>query len=1277
VPSPHALSPEIRVNTQTTGNQTFSSITELADGAFVVTWHEWEAGSSYKVYGQTFSASGQHTGDAFLVATLSQVMAEKNAQVTALSDGRFVVTWTGTGAGLSEDMFARVFNANGSPAGIELEVAGSSKHEYAPGVIALDNGRFLVTWTQDESQLDTNAYGRIYDGNGPTGDAFRLNGATPSGGNQDYQFGPTSTLLSNGQFVVVWEDWADRSAIVIRGQLFNADGSKVGGQWLLSPSAAASGRSAQVDPTVTALSGGGFVVTYSDSRSDGTPIYGQIFNNAGTQIADEFQVSPTGLKASEATTAALNGGGFVATWRSPQNGSDDVLAQIFSANGVKVGTEFVVNGTISGDQGNSSVTVLSDGRIAVSWQGNGVGDDTGVFVRLFSADSFAPDVTPGVGGSFVEDGGAVTVAPQLTLSDIDSSTLTQATVKITQGLNAQQDELRLVSNPATGNITASFESVTGTLTLTSVGGSTMAQWQAALRAVVYDNSSQNPSTTQRVITITVSDAQGAGAPATTTVTVQALNDAPVLATSAGSSEFVEGNNVAGTPVAVDPGIVLSDVDSSRFSQALISITGGFEAGEDVLLLNGSFGNIQSAYDTATGRLSLTSANATATTAQWQAALRAVEYSNSSDTPSAVGRTVEFQIQDSAGAASAAVSRTLTVTPTNDTPVVAQAIDDQDATQGVAFSFTVPAGAFTDSDVGDTLSYSATRADGNPLPAWLNFDVGTGVFSGTPGSGDGGTLAIRVTATDGSGATVSDDFTLTVAIVVTVNGAPVLRNIPADFQSVTVGVASMLPAITVWDPDGDYAPLTLTLKASHARIEGGVDADPASPGFQLSGTATQINTALTSVSFTAWAAGSSAISFSLSDGIAPAPTTGTLALSAGVAPGAAGIDRVSHVGLRADYVLALDAEGVWTARPVAGCPATRLPGIDRVQFEDGVVALNPQAGGAAGQAARLVFSLWGATGVQNPELMGGAVAYVDAMGAQGLIQTAQSLGLLAAVAGGSEPADFLTLLHTNLLGRAPDAAELQDLLDFQTAGAHSLAQLLSIAASLPQVSEALAPLHSSGLPLTLYEGVLLGSGNDDVFRAQQGDAHINADAGLDTVVYGAEAALYTLARDEAGHWLVHSSAQDGGQDRLLGVERLQFADHAVALDLDGAVGQAVRILAAAKGSEVLADRALVGGLIAYVDAHGARGLAEGLQTHGVLDSLSGGDSLEALVTLLYGHVAGRPPSAAELQWTQVLVEEQQWDHADLLLYVAELPQTAELIGLNALAAQGVAYDPWLG
>ena len=105
---------------------------------------------------------------------------------------------------------------------------------------------------------------------------------------------------------------------------------------------------------------------------------------------------------------------------------------------------------------------------------------------------------------------------------------------------------------------------------------------------------------------------------------------------------------------------------------------------------------------------------------------------------------------------------LRVTSTNNAPVVATAIPDQTATVGTAFNYAFPDTTFTDADSGDTLSYAATKGDGTDLPTWLIFTPATRAFTGTPMTADVGTVAVKVTASDTNGGTVSDEFNIDVA-----------------------------------------------------------------------------------------------------------------------------------------------------------------------------------------------------------------------------------------------------------------------------------------------------------------------------------------------------------------------------------------------------------------------------------------------------------------------------------------------------------------------------------
>jgi Ca2+-binding RTX toxin-like protein/GH24 family phage-related lysozyme (muramidase) len=115
-----------------------------------------------------------------------------------------------------------------------------------------------------------------------------------------------------------------------------------------------------------------------------------------------------------------------------------------------------------------------------------------------------------------------------------------------------------------------------------------------------------------------------------------------------------------------------------------------------------------------------------------------------------------------GGLSASAGFKLTVDSKYASPVLNAPLLDQTMDELTPFRFAIPAGTFTDPNAAGKLSYSAALADGKALPSWLTFNAATGTFTGTPGDGDIGTLNVKVTATDSaSGLATTDTFSLTV------------------------------------------------------------------------------------------------------------------------------------------------------------------------------------------------------------------------------------------------------------------------------------------------------------------------------------------------------------------------------------------------------------------------------------------------------------------------------------------------------------------------------------
>ena len=263
-------------------------------------------------------------------------------------------------------------------------------------------------------------------------------------------------------------------------------------------------------------------------------------------------------------------------------------------------------------------------------------------------------------------------------------------------------------------------------------------------------------------TVTATDDSGAANNSDSeivTITITGTNDAPVIYVgaldedAAGIAETNSGLTASGTLSLTDPD-TSDEVDVSVTGVA-VSGTGGDGgiSNDDLKAMLGLTGNVDNAADGTAGSLGWS----------FDSDGQAFDYL-------AVGETLilTYTLTASDGnGGSDTQTVTITITGTNDAPVVASAIADQHVDEDAAWSFAFPAGTFSDVD-GDTLTYAATLANGDPLPSWLSFNAATRTFSGTPPEDFYGTIALKVTASDGNGGSVSDTFDL---IVDPVNDAP--------------------------------------------------------------------------------------------------------------------------------------------------------------------------------------------------------------------------------------------------------------------------------------------------------------------------------------------------------------------------------------------------------------------------------------------------------------------------------------------------------------------------
>lgn len=371
---------EFLVNTQTESAQSYGDVAALNAGGFVAVWVDWRNnpdGTYADIRAQVFDASGARTGSEFLVTTKTQ-NSQTEPSVTVLGNGNFVVSWQDAydPYGQDLDVKAQIFTPSGAKVG----------------------GEFLVNTITYEAQA-----------------------------------GPSVTALANGGFVVTWQDLSETdfeaSNWIIKAQIFSADGGKVGGEFKVNTWMT----SFQINPNVTALEDGGFVITWSDDSGPAEEygdIQARIFSATGTPAGNQFRLNASAYETQATPSiAGLAGGGFVAIWQDwgVETGGvygPGIVAQIFSADGTGVGAPILVSADFPGHQALADVAALDNGGFVVTWDDTSgqVGDTDGsaILAKVFDADGnplgeeflvnqnttggqFVPTVTGLKGGGFVID----------------------------------------------------------------------------------------------------------------------------------------------------------------------------------------------------------------------------------------------------------------------------------------------------------------------------------------------------------------------------------------------------------------------------------------------------------------------------------------------------------------------------------------------------------------------------------------------------------------------------------------------------------------------------------------------------------------------------------------------------------------------------------------------------------------------------------------------------------------------------------------------------------
>jgi hypothetical protein len=185
--------------------------------------------------------------------------------------------------------------------------------------------------------------------------------------------------LQDGGYVVVWEDdsftYNPVGAAVV-GQRYDAAGNMVGGETLLSPLFLGGGN--QHEPAVTLLSNGNIAVAFVDQEGGNNDIYVRIFDPS-LHFVREDKIDVSAIQTVNPSITALSGGSYVVSYTAGSGDDTDILARFVSPGGV-VGAQLAIDNQTD-NRDFSELARLSNGNFVAVYQDEFGGSSTDIDIK--------------------------------------------------------------------------------------------------------------------------------------------------------------------------------------------------------------------------------------------------------------------------------------------------------------------------------------------------------------------------------------------------------------------------------------------------------------------------------------------------------------------------------------------------------------------------------------------------------------------------------------------------------------------------------------------------------------------------------------------------------------------------------------------------------------------------------------------------------------------------------------------------------------------------------
>ena len=267
-------------------------------------------------------------------------------------------------------------------------------------VLALEDGNVVAVWWSRESGLRS-VKARILDEDGnETVSEFQVNNVPTSiGAYPSVDDHLSVSALAGGGFVVTWIS-RQGGNLSTEARVFSGDGTPVGNQFNIAPSA-----SAAIEPAITGLDDGGFAVAWSAVEGGVRVVKTQIFDADRDARSGVVDVGPVAANERQPAISSMGGDGFVVLWEN----ANGIFGEIFDASGVVTTVAFQIRDGVVNTGEWPSVDLLADGNIIAAWTSGGFvqtrifddeGNPTGPVLTV-TADGYRPDVAVLTNGNFL------------------------------------------------------------------------------------------------------------------------------------------------------------------------------------------------------------------------------------------------------------------------------------------------------------------------------------------------------------------------------------------------------------------------------------------------------------------------------------------------------------------------------------------------------------------------------------------------------------------------------------------------------------------------------------------------------------------------------------------------------------------------------------------------------------------------------------------------------------------------------------------------------------